>query len=138
MQLAGYKVMACPTSKVYHVGGGTLPKGNERKVYLNFRNNLIMLAKNLPYGELWWKIPFRIVLDMVSAWKSLFAGEATYFIAVLEAHFGFLRWLFFAKRRSVFPRGRKGILHGYFPGSVVWRHFVLGKGTFSEIVGNIE
>ena len=51
LQLAGYSVMACPASVVYHVGGGTLPKGNERKVFLNFRNNLMMLAKNLPGNE---------------------------------------------------------------------------------------
>ncbi len=52
MQLAGYKVYSCPQSVVYHVGGGTLPKGNERKVFLNFRNNLIMMAKNLPAGAM--------------------------------------------------------------------------------------
>ena len=50
MQLAGHTIMVCPSAVVYHVGGGTLPKGNARKVYLNFRNNLIMLAKNLPAG----------------------------------------------------------------------------------------
>lgn len=47
MQRSGYKVYCCPASVVYHVGGGTLPKGNSRKVFLNFRNNLIMMAKNM-------------------------------------------------------------------------------------------
>ncbi len=86
MQLAGYKIMACPQAIVYHVGGGTLPKGNARKVYLNFRNNLIMLYKNLPPGQLLWKLPLRLALDAVTAWKGLFAGDGTYFIAVLKAH----------------------------------------------------
>jgi GT2 family glycosyltransferase len=136
LQLYGYKVMACPASKVYHVGGGTLPKGNEQKVLLNFRNNLIMLAKNLPFREACWKIPFRILLDAVSAWKSLFAGEATYFIAILEAHGGFANWLVRGRRGSVFPRRRDGVIRGRFNGSVVFRHFILGKNTFKEIVGN--
>ncbi len=58
LQLAGYKVYVQPASVVYHIGGGTLPKENNLKVFLNFRNNLIMLAKNLPLNEAVWKIPF--------------------------------------------------------------------------------
>src|ERR1700749_3754016 len=56
MQLAGYKVYVQPASIVYHVGGGTLPHGNSRKVFLNFRNNLVMLAKNFTLGTALWKI----------------------------------------------------------------------------------
>ncbi|MEJ7768130.1 MAG: glycosyltransferase family 2 protein [Chitinophagaceae bacterium] len=136
MQLAGYQVMVCPASVVYHVGGGTLPKGNERKVFLNFRNNLIMLAKNLPPAEIAWKIPLRILLDVISAWKSLFAGEATYFIAVLKAHMGFLKWLLLGREKSYFPMRRGGVLSGYHSKSIVWSHFVSGKKTFAEIVDN--
>jgi len=55
----------------------------------DFRNNLIMMAKNLPVDELLWKIPISFFLDTISAWKSLLAGEGVYFLAVLEAHFGF-------------------------------------------------
>ncbi|HEX4849503.1 MAG TPA: glycosyltransferase family 2 protein, partial [Puia sp.] len=135
LQLAGYSVYACPQSVVYHVGGGTLPKGNERKVFLNFRNNMIMLAKNLPYGQMIWKIPFRIFLDIVSAWKSLFAGEWTYFKAIFEAHLAFVKWVFFKQKESNFPRKRKAQLSGWFQRSVVWKHFVRGQKTFSEIVG---
>ena len=138
LQLAGYKIIACPASRVYHVGGGTLPKGNQKKVYLNFRNNLIMLAKNLPPSQLVWKIPLRIILDVVSASKSLFAGEATYFIAVMEAHIGFIRWLVVDKKKSNFPERRNGVLHGYTKKSVVWKHFISGKDTFTEIIGGIE
>ncbi|MEZ5028863.1 MAG: glycosyltransferase family 2 protein, partial [Ferruginibacter sp.] len=66
VQLAGHKVYVQPASVVYHVGGGTLPKGNSRKTFLNFRNNLIMLYKNLPTAAALWKLPFRIMLDAVS------------------------------------------------------------------------
>lgn len=134
MQLAGYKVYSCPDSVVFHVGGGTLPKGNERKVFLNFRNNLIMMAKNLPMGQMLWKLPFRFFLDSISAWKSLFAGEAVYFWAILEAHLAFIKWVVFKRKESVFPKKKKGVLLGWYSGSVVWQYFVKGKKTFGEIV----
>jgi GT2 family glycosyltransferase len=134
LQLAGYKVYSCPKSVVYHVGGGTLPKGNERKVFLNFRNNLIMMAKNLPAGERMWKIPVRFLLDSISAWKSLLAGEGVYFMAILEAHLAFLKWVTFKRKESVFPQKKGGKLQGWYAGSVVWQYFVVGKKTFSEIV----
>lgn len=132
-QLAGYKVYVCPASVVYHVGGGTLPKGNARKVYLNFRNNLVMMAKNMPPGEAVWKISYRFVLDGVSAVKSLLAGEGTYFIAVIRAHIRFLKWLFVERKKSLFPVSRKGVLSGYLHKSVVWGYFIKGKRKFSEI-----
>jgi GT2 family glycosyltransferase len=134
IQLAGYKIMAVPASKVFHVGGGTLPKGNELKVFLNFRNNMIMLAKNLPLAQAVWKIPLRIFLDAISAWKSLFAGEVTYFMAVYEGHLGFFKWLVAGRKRSVFPVKKEGLLNGWYNKSIVWKHFILGKTTFREIV----
>lgn len=134
IQLAGYQVYSCPESVVYHVGGGTLPKGNKRKVFLNFRNNLIMMAKNLPVGELLWKMPCRFLLDSVSAWKSLFAGEAVYFWAILEAHLAFVKWMLFKRKQSIFPKNRRGLLQGWYRGSIVWQYFVTGKKTFTEIV----
>lgn len=136
LQLAGYNIYVCPQSVVYHVGGGTLPKGNERKVFLNFRNNLIMLAKNLSLPSALWKIPFRIFLDIISAWKTLFSGQGIYFIAIVEAHFGFLKWILFKKKQSVFPKNKKGKLHGWLMKSIVWEHFVNGKKTFTQIVQN--
>lgn len=136
VQLAGFKVYACPLSVVYHVGGGTLPKGNKRKVFLNFRNNLIMLSKNLPYGQAWYKIPFRFLLDFISAFKSLFDGQFVYFAAVFRAHFAFLCWIPGRRRKSVFPASKQGRLEGWYRGSVVWQHFINGKKQFDEIVHN--
>ena len=134
LQLAGYRVMACPASKVYHVGGGTLPKGNEKKVFLNFRNNLIMLAKNLPRAQLFWTLLVRILMDALSAWKSLFDGEATYFIAIIQAHLGFVKWVCFNQKKSIFPVQRGHIPYGWYGNSIVWKHFVEGKKCFSEVV----
>lgn len=134
MQLAGFKLFACPSSVVYHVGGGTLPRGNSLKTYLNFRNNQIMLYKNLPWSEKWWKIPFRIFLDMVSAWKGLFIGDGGYFLAILRGHLSFLRWVFFRKNQSVFPVKKAGELSGLYKGNLVWQHFIKGKKYFSELI----
>jgi GT2 family glycosyltransferase len=134
LQLIGYGIYVCPASVVYHVGGGTLPKGNERKVFLNFRNNMIMLAKNLPKRQSFWKIPLRFLMDMVSAWKSLFGGEAIYFFAILEAHLAFAKWFLLKKNQSLFPARRRGELSGWYQHSVAWKHFVGGKKTFAEIV----
>jgi GT2 family glycosyltransferase len=135
VQLAGYKVYACPLSVVYHLGGGTLPKGNERKVFLNFRNNLIMLAKNLPKSQAWWKIPVRYVLDFISAIKSLFDGQWVYFKAIVKAHIAFLKWIPGRRRKSIFPEKKTSRLEGWYCGSVVWQHFVGRKTRFDEIVG---
>jgi len=134
VQLAGYKIYACPTSVVYHVGGGTLPKGNATKVFLNFRNNLVMMAKNLPLSESIWKIPFRFILDTISAFKSLFGGQVTYFIAVFKSHIAFLGWMFSKRDQRFMPTNKQARLEGWFTGSVVWLHFIKGKTRFTEIV----
>ena len=138
IQLAGYKIYSCPASVVYHVGGGTLPKGNSRKTYLNFRNNMIMIYKNMPWSEKWWKIPYRQLLNGVSAWKGLFNGDGGYFVAIVRAHVAFAKWWLFFKRKSVFPRKRNRkrdvTLSGYYKGNIAWKHFVNGKKKFTEIV----
>jgi GT2 family glycosyltransferase len=136
MQLAGYKVYVQPESVVYHVGGGTLPKGNSRKTFLNFRNNLIMQAKNLSLSNAIWKIPFRISLDAVAAWQHFFKGDSGYFMAILKAHVHFFKWMLFDKKRSVFPVKKGGKISGLYNGSIVWQYFIKKKKTFSEIVGN--
>ncbi|HLK30621.1 MAG TPA: glycosyltransferase family 2 protein [Puia sp.] len=136
MQLSGYNVYACPKSMVYHVGAGTLKKGSSKKIFLNFRNNLIMLAKNLPLSRLLWIIPFRFFLDAVSAVKSLLAGEGVYFTAVTKAHLAFIKWVLFKRKESVFPVSKKGKANEWLNRSVVWQYFVAGKKTFAQIVQN--
>ena len=133
LQLAGNKIFVQPASTVYHIGGATLAMGNKKKVYLNFRNNLIMLTKNLPVAQALWKIPFRISLNKIFALKALFQGRGSIFAAVFTAHLHFLKWLFFEKNKHR-PPNRKAKLEGAYRGLVVWQYFVKGKKTFSEIV----
>lgn len=133
MQLAGYSIYSCPQSVIYHVGGGTLPKGNQRKVFLNFRNNLIMLSKNMRMGEKLWKIPYRIFLDSVSAWKNIFIGEPSYFIAVAMAHMAYAKWLVVGRSRSLFPVRRNKRLSGLYQGNIAWDHFVREKKVSGKL-----
>ena len=134
LQLAGYRVYVQPSSVVFHVGGGTLPKENQLKTFLNFRNNLVMCAKNLPVGKAVWKIPVRLMLDAVAAWKELLGGNAGFFIAICKSHVHFVFWLLGSKKRSVFPTSKNGELHGWYSSSIVWQYFIKKKKTFSEIV----
>lgn len=131
MQLAGYTIYVQPNSIVYHVGGGTLPKGY-RKTYLNFRNNLIMLSKNLPLHESLYKIPLRFLLDAVNAWKDLLTGNSITFKAVFFAHIDTVKWWFLGKKnqqsKQVFSK-----LNGVYKGSIVWQYFIKKQITFSEI-----
>lgn len=134
LQLAGFRILSCPDSVVYHIGGGTLPKDNPKKIFLNFRNNLIMLYKNLRWTDRLFIIPFRYFLDAISAWKNLLEGQPHYFFAVMKAHFAFLGWILFFKRNSIFPPEKKGKITGQYHSSVVWQHFIKGKKMFSEII----
>jgi GT2 family glycosyltransferase len=133
IQLAGYVVMACPQSTVFHVGGGTLAKG-QRKAHLNFRNNMIMVAKNWLWTEKIWKIPLRIMLDIVSAYKALIDGDSAFFRGVFFGHMAFIRWIFSSKKQNIFPEKKGGKLHGVYKGSIVWQYFIRHKKTFGEIV----
>ncbi len=81
----GRKVVCVPQSVAYHVGGGTLDAGNPRKTFLNFRNNLFMLYKNLPESELQSVMRVRTLLDWVAALKFLLTGDVANFKAVRKA-----------------------------------------------------
>jgi len=134
LQLEGYKIFCCPESVVYHVGGGTLPKGDSIKTFLNFRNNQIMLAKNLPWREKLWKIPYRLALDQLSALKGLLNGEFGYFRIIIKAHFHFFYWLIFQPKR--FKQYNTGLKHltAVYHRNVVWQYFLRKRQTFNDIV----
>ena len=133
MQLAGHRLYACPEAKVYHVGAGTLPRGG-RKVFLNFRNNLIMMSKNLPISELIWKIPARFILDAISAYKGLLSGDIAFFTAIAKAHFAFMGYVLRGKvTRTVAPKPMKN-LEGVYNGSLVFQYFIKNHQHFNKIV----
>ncbi len=87
----GYKVYYQGESKVFHVGGGTLSTSNPKKTHLNFRNGLSLLVKNLPAGELRWKLPIRLTLDWFAALLFLASNKPSDAKAVLSAHLAFFK-----------------------------------------------
>ena len=92
MRLYGYRVVCLPDSVVYHLGGGTLPQGNPRKTFLNFRNNLLMLYKNLPESSLGNVMRWRCLLDYIAALQSLLTGNIADAKAIVRARQEYSRW----------------------------------------------
>lgn len=81
----GYKLVCIPESVVYHVGGGALAYENPRKTFLNFRNNMLLLYKNLPASRLWWTMMLRCILDYVAGFQYLLTGKVANARAVVDA-----------------------------------------------------
>lgn len=132
---SGFKVMYNGQSTVYHVGGGTLERTNPKKTYLNFRNGLSLLYKNYRKKELWWKLPLRIMLDLIAAFKfSLFDGYENG-LAVLTAHVHFFRELpvNFQKRKRVRHFRTKNKIAVIYARSLVWDYFIKGIRKYSSL-----
>ncbi len=127
----GYKVMYCPSSKIFHVGGGTLPPSSPFKTFLNFRNNFALLYKNLRRHSLAYVFPTRIVLDYVAALRFLTEGKPKEFWAVVKAHLAFYRMVpnLTKKRRRMEHRKVSDI----YRGSVVFDYYLFKKTRFSAL-----
>jgi GT2 family glycosyltransferase len=127
----GYKIMYCPLSTVFHIGGGTLPKASWRKTYLNFRNNFYLLYKNLPEDQLLRVFFFRLLLDGIAAVKFLFQAGFKDFWAVTRAHFSFYRTLpkLNAKRRKMKQRSMVWV----YGRNIVSEYYLHGKKYFSSL-----
>lgn len=131
LKSVGYKVYCCPQSKVYHIGGGTLPKNSPRKTYLNFRNNLSLLVKNLPKHRVHRTILYRILLDWVAAFKFLFEGCPKDFRMVFKAH-----WDFYRRLPSLRARRKQtghNLVSCIYMRNVVFDSILRGKQKYSEL-----
>ena len=131
----GYRIAIVPQSVIYHVGGGTLPNTNPRKLFLNYRNNLYMLYKNLPAKGFRRTLLARLILDGVSAFMYLAKLQFGFFWAVPRAHFAFYKALgtLRGKRRQL-QAARKTDHHAEcYNGSIVFGYFVKGRKTFGQI-----
>ena len=94
LRLQGKRIYCITDSVVYHLGGGTLPKGNPMKTFLNFRNNLTMLYKNLPEKELKPVLRARWFLDYLAAFETLLLNRNFKdFVAIFKARRAFKKWL---------------------------------------------
>lgn len=136
MRIRGYQIYCLPQSKVYHVGGGTLPKSNPMKTYLNFRNNLTMLYKCLPEKDLKPVMCLRWFLDYLAAFQTL----------ILKRNIGDFKAIFRARRdfklwRKDFENDRQRIQESrvaddnkeYAPFLLLWKYYVKGCKKFSQL-----
>lgn len=124
----GHQIKYISESLVFHVGGATLQQGNPKKTYLNFRNSLLMLTKNLPKDKLYWVLFCRMVLDAAAGIQFISQGKFKQFLAILKAHGSFYR-LFLAnyKKRDKFQSekyyNQKSIVYLYFVKKVqIFKH----------------
>jgi GT2 family glycosyltransferase len=130
MKREGLKIFYNGNSTVYHVGGGTLSKLSPRKTFLNFRNGLYMILKNWSIRELVFKLPIRIALDYIAAFKFLITQEPTHSLSVVRAHYQVARNMraMLKKRKhnnKILSSSKQ--LAGLYPYSIVWAYFVSGK-----------
>ena len=127
----GYRLICVPQSIVYHVGGATLNAESPRKTFLNFRNSLFTLVKNLPAYRIPYVVLCRLLLDGVQGVRFLTEKRPRHTWALVRAHFsfygGFLRM--WRKRRQTPFKTRRY----YHTASIVFSHFVLGTKYFSEL-----
>jgi GT2 family glycosyltransferase len=125
----GYVVKYCPNSVVYHVGGATLNEANPMKTFLNFRNSLLMLTKNLPKEKLVPIIFIRLCLDGLAGIQFIFQGKFKHTFAILKAHFYFYHLI----GRNLKKRNNSQKTDYYYTNSIVWNYFVQKKKTFNRI-----
>ena len=129
----GYKIMVVPDSTIYHVGGATLNASSPLKTYLNFRNNLYMLFKNLPKKDLIYVLPIRLVLDGVASITFLSKEKGfIHFLSILKAHFSFYINIpkLIKKRRNI---KRKGGVNKKYKKSILLEYYLKKKKKFSDI-----
>lgn len=136
VQNSGYRVVCEPKSEIYHVGGGALPKSNPFKTFLNFRNNLYLIVKNLPDNEIGWVLFVRFFLDVVAAVRMIFQGNFKECHAVFRAYGVFLKNKRKMKqKRLAVTRKASSKITGMYCGSIVFKHFMGKKKTSVEIFG---
>lgn len=127
----GYKVYYEPRSLVYHVGGGTLPKNNPKKTYLNFRNNFFLLFKNLESHRMLSVFIWRFLLDSVAGIKFLMDGQSKDSWAVIRAHFSFYGSFFqLRKKRKKLKQHKVGQV---YQRNIVYEHFIKKINTYSAL-----
>lgn len=122
----GYKAKYTSKSIVYHVGGATLNEGNPRKTYLNFRNSLLMLVKNIPDNQLVGIVFLRLLLDGLAGVQFLIKGKFKHCLAILKAHFSF--YTLIGKNYS--KRGSTQKNNYYHTKSIVYRYFIKNGRVF--------
>lgn len=122
--------MYCGSSTVYHVGGATLNVGNPNKTFLNFRNSLLMLVKNLPSEKLITTVFIRLILDGLAGIQLLLKGKHKHFWAVIRAHFSFYSLVRSTSQKRVKIASKKY----YLVNSVVFSYFIRKTKVYKDLI----
>ncbi len=141
LRLLGRKVYCIPDSAVFHLGGGTLPKSNPMKTYLNFRNNLTMLYKNLPDRELRKVMRMRFWLDWLAALQMLVLGRSIGdFKAVIKARMAFKAWKndFRHDRETIQSTAKVDAVPERICISILWQYYIKRNKTFRQIIDLVK
>ena len=126
----GHQIKYNSQSVVYHVGGATLQQGNPKKTFLNFRNSLLMLTKNLPKNQLFPVLFTRLVLDGIAGVQFLFQGKFKHFMSIFKAHVKFYGYFFNQyKKRSNFQNPKY-----YITKTIVYSYFIKRIIIFNDIL----
>ena len=132
---AGYRIMYVPESVVFHAGGGALPYESEFKTYLNFRNNLFLLYKNLPVDKLEKTILIRKVFDGIAGFRFILTGHIRNVKAILKAHSDFRKEK--ANRKIIRGETRElpavNYVLPFLNKSVVFEFFLKGRKTYNKL-----
>ncbi|MEP2935139.1 MAG: glycosyltransferase family 2 protein [Gilvibacter sp.] len=126
----GFTIGVITQSKVYHLGGGTLPNMHAKKTYLNFRNSLFILVKNVAGFKVGWIIFLRLILDGIAGFRFLLTGKPAHCSAVIRAHIDFYRGASAMRKKGSLYRKR----NKYFKTrSIVWQYFIARKREFGKL-----
>lgn len=124
----GYKVKYTPASVVFHVGGATLKESNPKKTFLNFRNSLLMLTKNLPENKLVPILFMRLLLDGIAGIQFIFKGKFIHCWAIIKAHFAFYSLINKTLKKRI---GIQSASY-YHSKSIVFRYFIKNGTVFEK------
>ena len=116
-------------SSVYHIGGATLKEESPRKTFLNFRNSLFSLAKNVPKNQVLFIILSRLLLDGIAGMKFLIELRPAHTIAIVKSHFSFYSYY----KKMIKKRGQHQRSDYYTVKSIVWRYFCLGRKKYKDL-----
>jgi len=130
-QNLNHTITYIPNSTVYHIGGATLEESNPKKTYLNYRNSLFTLVKNLPHNKLFTTVFIRLAIDGIAGVKFLIDLKPNHTLAILKAHSSFYTNL--PENLKIRKNTRTKKESYYTTKSIVWDYFIKGKKTFNDL-----
>jgi GT2 family glycosyltransferase len=138
-QKSGFKIFACPDSVVFHVGGGSLSWENHLKTFLTYRNNYILLSRNLAFSQSFPILLVRIIADCAGSVYFLFRKKQSGISkAMIKAVFAYFYWLFFYPSKGKIPVSGFKNMAGVYEGSILFPYFFNNRRKFSDIVHPIH